>query len=208
MMNHLNIRRSLVLFQLLLVAPIIVLGCSVDDAQPEPTTSGGAGEAGMNAGGAPSVALCGIKSDVSECDPVSADGCNVAAGATCDHSMMLGGFTCFPDSVAKAGEFCDNITAFCGAGTTCNGLLEVCQRYCCADSECVQGACERHLFDDGAADVGVCTAEFGGRCAFDLGGAGGACPDESGGGQGGGSEGGAPGAGLGGASAGGAGGVQ
>lgn len=205
-MNYLKLRNYLV-FSQLFVVPATLLNCSDDEPAPSTLATAGdasqAGEAGTGGGGAGSPLICGVEGEVSVCDPVTAAGCDVAAGETCDFSTKLGGFDCFPDSVAKAGEFCDNETTFCGAGTTCSTYLNTCNHYCCDASDCVEGACERNLFADGSADVGVCTAEYGGRCAFNLGGAGGACPGEGGAG-GGAAAGGTGGAGLGGAGAGGA----
>jgi hypothetical protein len=178
---------------LAIAVPVFALSCGDTDANPEPgggagQASGGeessagadgdagsgtpAGEQGGAGGAAPTpVSICGLQTAVSECDPITGAGCDVANGATCDHYEMLGGFKCFADSPAKAGEFCDNATVFCGVGTFCNPDLGACQHYCCVDQDCGEGVCFRGYFADGEADIGLCSYEFGGGCFYELDGA-------------------------------------
>jgi hypothetical protein len=180
--------------QLVLALPLTILNCgseSEEGARGGPmggevgaSGAGYGGESVAGGGTGPAVLICGLETAISECEPVEATGCDVAAGETCDHSSSLGGFKCFPDSLARAGEFCDNVTLFCGAGTYCNVELELCQHYCCENSDCAEGTCERGYFVDGMADIGFCFAEYGGDCFYGLEGAGGACDGAGTGGAG------------------------
>jgi hypothetical protein len=164
------------------------------------SATGGAGEAGDasapgGSGGSGEVfpSSCGKILGFSECDPVSGFPCDVDAGETCDFLNMLGGYSCFPapnDAVFCGG--CDaELDQFCGAGTTCNFDYLRCENYCCDDSDCESGTCQRNPFgleeDDEAALVGVCAEEAEALCtsgeggASSSGGAGGASSEDSGG---------------------------
>jgi hypothetical protein len=148
------------------------------------SATGGAGEAGDTSapggsGGSGEVfpSSCGKILGFSECDPVSGFPCDVDAGETCDFLNMLGGYSCFPapnDAVFCGG--CDaELDQFCGAGTTCNFDYLRCENYCCDDSDCASGTCQRNPFgleeDDEAALVGVCAEEAEAVCTGSEGGA-------------------------------------
>lgn len=169
---------------LAIAIPIVVLSCGEDDDAPDvESVAGQAGSGGGSAGAESSetagaggatptaVTICGMPADTSQCSPITGAACDIRNGETCDYSDMLGGFKCFTDSTAKAGEFCDNDVVFCGVGTFCNTDLGLCQHYCCADQDCGEGICFRGYFQDGAADPGICSYEFGGGCLYELEGA-------------------------------------
>jgi hypothetical protein len=88
----------------------------------------------------------------SECNPVTAEGCDAAGGATCDMSSQ-GAFACFPppnDAVVCGA--CDNQAGpFCGAGMSCFNAK--CTHYCCTDADCGTGTCNLSQPVDG---VGIC----------------------------------------------------
>lgn len=139
-----------------------------DKQSSQPEASGGAGGGSVEGQAGESfgpIVICGNRTKLSECDPVSAQPC--AEGTTCDHSAALGGFKCFENNQAAAGEFCDNETAFCGPGLYCETTtLMVCQHYCCESSDCVEGECYGGFYEDGEATIGFCFDEYGGLCAF------------------------------------------
>jgi hypothetical protein len=168
---------------LLLAVPLLVINCSDDDSEPtRPSAGGSSADGGGSPGGAAGDTtkgehplICAKQSEISQCDPITAAECDVSNGWTCEHAAALGGYKCFPNSVVKPGEYCDNGEFSCAVGTFCNTELAVCQHYCCDDSDCVEGVCDRGYFVDGEADIGLCWSEFGGRCFYGIGGAGPDC---------------------------------
>lgn len=108
---------------------------------------GGAGGEGGTGGGV-----------VVECNPVTNDGCDSAAGEACD--ATADGFVCFPapNDVALCGECSNSAGPFCEAGSTCVGAEGTqCVKYCCDDGDCGSGVC-----DTGGGLVGVCVVAAGG----------------------------------------------
>lgn len=142
-------------------------------------TSGAGGEAhGGSAGEEPAgpISSCGGLLGNSTCDPVTAYPCDVEAGETCDFSNMLGGFDCYegPNDSGVCETCAEESGEFCGPGTTCNYLLERCEKYCCDDSDCESGTCLRNPFmEDAIALAGVCEEAAMVVCGDAQGGAGG-----------------------------------
>ena len=133
--------------------------------------AGSAGEGGVGAG--PAVKVCGGLGAISQCDPVTASQCDLAAGETCDDAVK-GGFQCFPGpNLGKAGDFCDNDTVYCGATLVCDMDRAVCAHFCCDDSQCRKGTCTPSIYTDGEASVGECLDEFPSLLAAGAGGEGG-----------------------------------
>jgi len=122
--------------------------------------AGAGGEAGSPAA---ETLVCGKLAPTSNCDPISAAPCNVAAGETCEYDFGPGSFLCLSvGEFSQAGGPCGKPGSSCGPSTTCNQTVNqgTCQHYCCSDDECEQGTCYLDLFDDGEASVGVCIDEF------------------------------------------------
>jgi hypothetical protein len=162
-----------------LLLPLLCLPQCVDeddslDSRPD---GGGGGETRISSSGSPGQAgeswgpilICGKRTKISQCDPISIEPC--PSGTICEHSASLGGYKCFDNpQPAQAGEFCDNQTALCGPGLYCeDSELWVCQHYCCEDSDCTEGKCYGGFYEDGEATIGFCFEEYGGWCQFDLG---------------------------------------
>ncbi len=140
------------------------LTCCSDSTTSEALTTSvsGSGPGGGSAeGGAAPSLVCGKRSAFSECDPLTASPCDVAANETCDYDFVTLTFHCVAWSkVQSAGEACGD-PLNCGATTTCNIAIEKCQHYCCSDSDCLQGSCAfPGVFVDGDAESGVCADEF------------------------------------------------
>ncbi|MBK8256255.1 MAG: hypothetical protein IPK82_26760 [Polyangiaceae bacterium] len=88
-----------------------------------------------------------------ECNPITNEGCDGAAGAACDASQD--GFTCYPDGNTQ--DLCMECgvsgSDYCKGGMTCVGK---CARYCCDDADCGTGTCTKGGFAD--PNVGFCEA--------------------------------------------------
>lgn len=91
-----------------------------------------------------------------ECNPVTNDKCDGAAGAACD--VKQGGFKCYPDG--NTHDICTGCgngaqdQNFCKGGLTCFGVE--CVKYCCTDADCgAKGTCK--LGDLPDPKVGHCT---------------------------------------------------
>jgi hypothetical protein len=163
---------------LAIVAALCALRCtdeSDDSSSGHLSASGGSGGEDGAALTAPSpqggeafgsIVICGGRTKISQCDPVSAEPCD--GGSTCDHFASFGGYKCFANpEPAGPNEFCDNETVFCGPGLFCESTtLMVCQHYCCESSDCVEGDCYGGFYEDGEATIGFCFDEYGGKCAF------------------------------------------
>lgn len=95
---------------------------------------GGAGVGGMGQGGA-GVGGGAVWPQFDECNPVSQEGCNVAAGAECDLEQG-GNFACFPSGNTEPPcATCSNGNGpWCQPGMHCHEGQ--CRRYCCDDSDC------------------------------------------------------------------------
>ncbi len=94
------------------------------------------------------------------CNPVTQEGCDLAAGGVCDFDS--GGFSCYYDdsAVKNVCEPCGMTGSdYCVAGLGC--IVE-CARYCCADADCNGGQCVKiskglPLFAK-APGLGLCAA--------------------------------------------------
>ncbi|MDW8251070.1 MAG: hypothetical protein RMJ98_17385, partial [Myxococcales bacterium] len=89
-----------------------------------------------------------------QCNPVTNEGCDTAAGEACDFG--INGFQCYPaPNTLGLCEKCggeDELS--CKGGLTCAGGK--CARFCCNDSDCGGGFCNTTT-GTGVKDLGVCT---------------------------------------------------
>ena len=99
-----------------------------------------------------------------ECNPVSQEGCDLAAGAACDTNIAIDGFACYPsDNVHELCEDCGGGKGFCKPGMACPGALAnfggpgLCSKYCCTDEDCgASGACSKELMASFGLTTGYC----------------------------------------------------
>ncbi|MEQ9322470.1 MAG: hypothetical protein RIF41_25110 [Polyangiaceae bacterium] len=122
---------------------------------------GGAGQGGAGVGGA-GQGGAGVGGgngwpQYAECNPVSQEGCDVAAGAECDIEQS-GNFICFPSGNTEPPcATCNNGNGpWCQPGMHCNEGQ--CRRYCCDDSDCGPSlTCNKMVatFED-TPHVGLC----------------------------------------------------
>jgi hypothetical protein len=171
-MSHRSVLSSARLQPWLLALAPFALRCVEDTESPAkdadgtvtaPEPGGAAGQGGESFG--PTL-ICGKRTLISDCDPVSGEPC--AVGTTCEHFIEFGGFRCTdrPDA-AGPGEPCDDETIQCGIGLYCDtDLTFVCQHYCCESSDCTEYDCWGGYYQDGEATIGYCFDEYGGRCAL------------------------------------------
>ncbi|MBL9022184.1 MAG: hypothetical protein JNL21_08275 [Myxococcales bacterium] len=132
----------------------------------------------------PARGACVTMTGAHECNPVTQEGCDVAAGEACDKGTA--GFVCYPDNNEHtACEGCGDDGIYCVAGYGC---LEQCAKYCCDDADCGPGTCRKGIFFIEPA-LGLCETDG------NEGGGGGGGAGPGGGGPGGGGSGGAGGAG-------------
>jgi hypothetical protein len=93
-----------------------------------------------------------------ECNPITNSPCNADAGEACDFSQ--GGFHCYPPPPANTATLCQacdltNGPACVGTATcvpTPNG--NECARYCCDDTDCGSGHCDKTTFQ--SDPIGFC----------------------------------------------------
>ncbi|HZO15537.1 MAG TPA: hypothetical protein VFB62_19830 [Polyangiaceae bacterium] len=95
-----------------------------------------------------------------ECNPVTNEPCDTAAGEACDIAGIEG-FQCYPPpndtALCKA---CDQDAGpWCRGGATCLGV-DRCAKYCCNDSDCGEGSCVKTMGDvpwfEQAPELGLC----------------------------------------------------
>jgi hypothetical protein len=88
------------------------------------------------------------------CNPLTNAGCT-QPGEACDYGTVSGktGLHCFPPpNDVLEGQTCGPHGPYCAPTLHCFG---VCKKFCCADSECVQGeSCV--AFDDSLGTLGFC----------------------------------------------------
>ena len=130
--------------------------------------AGGGGEGGGGEGGGG-----GAPPDLtSECNPVTNEPCDTAAGEACDGLQVEEGvfvFICYPPP--NDGLLCDECDysggSFCAGTTTCaaagvpTGTAGQCTRYCCSDADCGTGTCVTEVdgvsvFGEHVPDLGLC----------------------------------------------------
>ncbi|MEZ4301708.1 MAG: hypothetical protein R3B70_42630, partial [Polyangiaceae bacterium] len=101
----------------------------------------------------PSAGSCVVVGGANECNPVTNEGCDTAAGEACD--VSADGFVCYPDGNTQS--LCDECgvtgSDYCLGGMTCVGK---CAKFCCDDGDCGTGTCTKGGFADPA--VGFCEA--------------------------------------------------
>lgn len=118
---------------------------------------------------APSGGSCVLLGGDTQCNPVTNEGCDSAAGEACD--LTQNGFTCYPPPNTEniCGACGGQGEGFCAAGLTCIGT---CARFCCDESDCGTGFCFKDPFAE-FANVGVCVVGDGTGGSGGMGGAGG-----------------------------------
>lgn len=86
----------------------------------------------------------------SNCNPVTNEGCNAAAGEACDFAQW-GSFACYPapndNAICTA---CGSADGYCQGGMTCAGT---CAKFCCDDGDCGTGKCDS---TNTGGVVGIC----------------------------------------------------
>lgn len=106
----------------------------------------------------PSNGTCLTLGGTIACNPMTNEGCDLAAGEACDFSPD--GFTCYPVSQNEICQPCGQNDGFCAPGMVCAG---VCTRYCCDDADCGTGKCKKGDF--AAPTIGYCiTSALGLAC--------------------------------------------
>jgi hypothetical protein len=135
------------------------------------------------------------------CDPFTGEGC--IEGEVCDISAGSG-TACQTRKFYSSNCGLCGATGWCGPGTTC--VSGVCAPFCCEDSQCSEGYCDKVILTGEPWPFGVCMAGEGGGGGAGAGGQGGAGAGGQGG-AGAGGQGGAGAGGQGGAGAGGQGGA-
>lgn len=89
------------------------------------------------------------------CHPVTNEGCDSLKGEVCQ--LGSAGFSCHPaPNEAQPGAVCDQTSRFCVQGYHCGASLR-CERYCCSDSDCLNGGPCTPLSAPGT--LGTCGAE-------------------------------------------------
>ncbi|WP_437610113.1 hypothetical protein WMF20_01690 [Sorangium sp. So ce834] len=74
------------------------------------------------------------------CNPITNEGCEGQVGQ-CGYDAFAGLFQClWQTNDAKSCKTCSVSFETCGPGFTCMGGLYACQRYCCDDGDCGEGA--------------------------------------------------------------------
>lgn len=157
-------------------------GASSSATNPTSTNSSSSASTGVVASsstGSSGITACGAPLEGRvQCDPVTQQPCNVAAGEACDVSQ--GGFECYPDG--NVHDLCDECGLqgdYCKAGMTCSISYDGiwpghCYRYCCDDADCGPGNTCFMGFDL-QVPAGLCIAGApGGVGGGGVGGAGGA----------------------------------
>ena len=88
------------------------------------------------------------------CDPVTNGGC--ASGQVCDIGQK--GFECHQPTSATVGlcDECSRDKGLCGGGLTCIGK---CAKYCCDNSECGSGKCDKSIMNDPDLPIGICVVK-------------------------------------------------
>ena len=94
-----------------------------------------------------------------ECNPVTNAPCDADAGDGCD-TDFAGGYKCLPQSTVSLCGDCNEVDGpYCIGTATCLPLSDAgtqkCFRYCCTDSDCAPGVCNKTAF--GIAPLGACT---------------------------------------------------
>jgi hypothetical protein len=94
---------------------------------------------------------CADKCLPKQCNPVTNEPCDTAAGEACDFGQS--GFVCYPaPNDQKLCEECDAANGpWCEGGHTC-GEDGGCAKFCCDDGDCGTGICEKFQ----GQDLGVC----------------------------------------------------
>ena len=104
----------------------------------------------------PSAGACISITADNKCNPVTNAPCDTAAGEACDFGGA--GYQCYPaPNDKKLCEPCGMADGFCQGGETCDG---VCVKFCCDDTDCGVGKCDKGLMFPGG--VGECLGNGGG----------------------------------------------
>jgi hypothetical protein len=149
---------------------------SGSDAQPNDSGSDGGDEGGGDASDGstgdgsvsaqctvpatpPSGGSCITLNDAGiQCNPVTNAPCDADAGLGCDTDFK-GGYACLPKSTVAVCGACNEVNGpYCIGTATCLPLTDAgsqeCYRYCCTDSDCTPGHCDKTTF--GISPLGAC----------------------------------------------------
>ncbi len=98
----------------------------------------------------PSNGACVAVGGANQCNPVTNEGCNAAAGEVCDRQNTPGttdqiGYKCYPNgnppvNIHEVCQPCNDGLGYCKAGLSC---FAQCGKFCCADSDCSPGTCRK-----------------------------------------------------------------
>ena len=110
------------------------------------TLTTGAGGGGGGGGGEPGI----------ECNPVTNEPCDTAAGEACDFAGP-NAFACYGGNEASLCEACDQENVFCFGTMTCDTEAGLCTKYCCSDGDCGTGTCQA---------LGIAEAPMLGTCSL------------------------------------------
>ena len=108
----------------------------------------------------PSGGSCIVIDDASiKCNPVTNAPCDTDAGLGCDTDFD-GGYTCLAQSTVSYCGACNEVNGpYCIGTATClpdvDAGTQQCFRYCCTDSDCAPGHCNKTAF--GLSPLGACT---------------------------------------------------
>ena len=101
---------------------------------------------------APSQGACLKLGQKAACNPVTNAGCDSTKGEACD--LGQSGFQCFPGpNTAALCEECGKDKGYCAGGLFCVGK---CAKYCCDDTDCGSGKCDKSIIRDPDLPIGVC----------------------------------------------------
>jgi hypothetical protein len=85
-----------------------------------------------------------------QCNPITNQGCDTAAGEACDRQNTPGttdqiGFKCYPNgnppvNIHDVCQSCNDGLGYCKPGLSC---FAQCGKYCCSDSDCSPGKCTK-----------------------------------------------------------------
>jgi hypothetical protein len=118
----------------------------------------------------PSAGACVTLGGKIECNPITQEPCDVAAGEACDTNLLVDGFACYPTgNVHAVCEACSQVLQFCQPGLTCPELVAEgsqaegqCAKYCCDDNDCgPSGMCYTALLRSHGLPAGHCVVANG-----------------------------------------------
>ena len=119
---------------------------------------------------------CPASCPENECNPVTNQGCDGAAGDACDYGLWnvdgdgIGSeyfAACYDtENTLACADECDGAEPYCSPGFTCNeeGFTDRCRRYCCGQGDCDSDAACTPFATYAGQSIGVCTFVSGNTC--------------------------------------------